>query len=127
MRNALESIRLADRWVDAWNRRDLRALLAMYVDAAEVHSPFVTLMSSVRDAALRGKAALEAHFEASWALGPRNRMMLEDIHLGEGTVTLNVRGGCAPKMQMEFGLDDDGRIAWSKARLTQDLPTPKAS
>ena len=125
--NALESIRLAERWVDAWNRRDLRALLAMYADTAEVHSPFVTLLSSVRDAALRGKAALEAHFQSSWALGPRNRMMLEDVHLEEETVTLNVRGGCAPKMQMEFRLDDTGRIVWSHSRLTQDLPTPRSA
>lgn len=126
MNNVLDALRLADRWVDAWNRRDLDALLALYGDGVEIHSPFVTLMPSVRDAALKGKAALTAHFEASWAVGPRSRMTLEDVHLAERGLTLYVRGGCAPKMEMEFRLDD-GLIAWSKSSLSQDLPTPRSA
>ena len=127
MNNVLDAIRLADRWVDAWNRRDLGSLLALYADSVEIHSPFVTLLSSVRDAALKGKAALASHFEASWAVGPRSRMALEDVRLAEDGLTLFVRGGCAPKMEMEFRLDDRGHIAWSTSRLPQDLPTPRSA
>jgi len=127
MNHVLEAIRLADRWVDAWNRRDLLGLLALYADGSEFHSPFVTLMPSVRDASIKGKAALTAHFEASWAVGPREKMALEDVRLSEGGMTLYVRGGCAPRMEMEFRLDGAGRIAWSKSCLTQDLPTPRSA
>ena len=127
MNSVLDAIRLADRWVDAWNRRDLEALLALYADGVEIHSPFVTLLPSVRDAALKGKAALTAHFEASWAVGPRDRMNLEDAHLAPGGVTLFVRGGCAPKMEMEFRLDERGLIAWSRSRLSRDLPAPRSA
>src|SRR6185503_6029139 len=127
MNNVLDAIRLADKWVDAWNRRALKSLLALYSDDVEVHSPFVTLMPSVRDASLKGKAALTAHFEASWAVGPRERMALEDVRLAEGGMTLYVRGGCAPRMEMEFRLDATGRIAWSKSCLTQDVPKPRSA
>ena len=127
MNNVLNAIRLADRWVEAWNLRNLRALLALYADDAEFHSPFVTLLASVTAPALRGKAALEAHFEASWSVGPREKMALEDVRLAEGGMTLVVRGGCSPKMEMEFRLDGAGLIAWSKSRRTQDVPTPRSA
>jgi ketosteroid isomerase-like protein len=127
MNNVLDAIRLADRWVDAWNRRDLGGLLALYADGSEFHSPFVTLLSSVRDASLKGKAALTSHFEASWAVGPRSKMALEDVRLAADGMTLFVRGGCAPKMEMEFRLDDDGHIHWSRSTLCQDLPKPRSA
>lgn len=127
MNNVLEAIRLADRWVNAWNLRNLRALLALYSDDAEFHSPFVTLLASVTAPALRGKAALEAHFEASWSVGPRERMTLEDVRLTDGGMTLYVRGGCAPKMEMDFRLDGDGLIVWSTSRRTQEVPTPRSA
>jgi hypothetical protein len=125
--NVLEAIRLADRWVDAWNRRDLLVLLALHAEDVEVHSPFVTLLPSVRGAAIKGKAALSAHFEASWAAGPRNRMTLEDVHLETDGVRLDVRGGCAPRMEMEFRLNDQGRIARSTSHLTREVPTPRSA
>jgi ketosteroid isomerase-like protein len=125
--NVLEAIRLADRWVESWNRRDLPALLALHAEDVEVQSPFVTLLPSVRDAAIRGKAALAAHFEASWAVGPRNMMALEDVHLEAEGIQLYVRGGCAPRMEMEFRLDEGGRIARSTSRLPRELPTPRSA
>ena len=125
--NVLDAIRLADRWVEAWNGRDLKVLLALHAENVEVHSPFVTLLPSVRGAAIKGKAALAAHFEASWAAGPRNRMTLEDVHLEAGGVRLDIRGGCAPRMEMEFLLDDRGRIARSTSRVQKDMPTPRSA
>ena len=127
MNNVLEAIRMAERWVDAWNRRNLGALLALYAEDAEFHSPFVTLLSSVTAPSLRGKPALTAHFEASWSVGSMGTMALEDVHLKENAVILYVRGGCAPRMQMEFRLDNSGLIAWSKSLLSQDLPTPRSA
>ena len=127
MKNVLDALRLADRWVDAWNRRNLHSLLALYAEDAEFHSPFVTLLASVTAPALRGKAALSAHFEASWAVGPWEMMALEDVRLSGDGMTLYVRGGCAPKMEMEFRLDSNGLIAWSRSRRTREIPTPRSA
>lgn len=126
MNKVLEAIRLADRWVDAWNRRDLRTLMGLYAEDAEFHSPFVTLLSSVTAPALRGKPALTAHFEASWSVGGRGKMALEDVRLVENGISLFVRGGCAPRMEMEFRLDNEGRIAWSASIQTNDEPRRSA-
>ena len=127
MKNVLDALRLADRWVDAWNHRSLHALLALYAEDAEFHSPFVTLLASVTAPALRGTAALSAHFEASWAVGPREMMALEDVRLSGDGMTLFVRGGCAPMMEMEFRLDGEGLIAWSSSRRTREVPTPRSA
>lgn len=118
---------LAERWVDAWNRRDLSSLLALYADDAEVVSPFVTLLASVRGASLRGKPALRVHFEASWTVGPGGRMEIEEIHSGRDELTFLVRGGCAPRMEMSFHLDGDGLIARSESRLCREVPTGGAA
>jgi SnoaL-like protein len=118
---------LAERWVDAWNRRELRSLLDLYADDAEFVSPFVTLLASVRGASLRGKPALRAHFEASWTAGPGGRMEIEEIHPGEDELTFPVRGGCADRMEMAFQLDSAGRIYRSTSRILSEVSTGGAA
>lgn len=123
----MNAMLLADHWVDAWNRRDLAELLTLYADDVAIVSPFVTLLASVRGASLRGKPALRAHFEASWAVGPGGRMELEEIRPGEDELTFLVRGGCAPRMEMSFRLNGEGLIARSESRLRGEVPTGGAA
>jgi len=123
----MNATQLAERWIDAWNRRDLTSLLALYAVDAEVVSPFVTLLSSVRGASLHGKPALRAHFEASWAVGNGGRMELEDLQADGAEARLFVRGGCADRMEMAFQLDSAGRIRGSMSRILRGLPTGGAA
>jgi ketosteroid isomerase-like protein len=50
-------------WVEAWNRRDLDAVLAHYADACAFTSPKALLVTG--HARLEGKAALRAYWEAA--------------------------------------------------------------
>jgi ketosteroid isomerase-like protein len=45
---------LVDRWLDAWNRHDLDAVMAMCADDIEFVSPFLAAMYVTPSGELRG-------------------------------------------------------------------------
>ena len=55
-----EAQAFAERWVDAWNRRDIDAVLAHYVDDATFISP--KAQTFVGTPVVRGKDALERYW-----------------------------------------------------------------
>ena len=60
-----EAFEFAARWVAAWNRRDIDAVLAHYVDDATFISPKAQLF--VGTSVIRGKAALEHYWRTGSA------------------------------------------------------------
>lgn len=60
-----EALEFATRWVAAWNRRDIDAVLAHYVDDATFISPKAQLF--VGTPVIRGKAALERYWRTGSA------------------------------------------------------------
>lgn len=61
---------LAERWLAAFNRRDLEALLALYADDAVHHSPKLREQRPETEGRVQGKAALRAWWERSFARLP---------------------------------------------------------
>jgi len=53
----------AQAWCDAWNRRDLDAVMSHYADDVRVCSPLVKKRFPNSDGWLRGAPALRAYFE----------------------------------------------------------------
>ncbi|MEZ5752097.1 MAG: nuclear transport factor 2 family protein, partial [Paracoccaceae bacterium] len=49
-------------WCDAWNRRDLDAVLDHYAEDVTIRSPLVAQRVGTPDGVLQGKAALRAYF-----------------------------------------------------------------
>ncbi len=60
-----EALAFARAWVDAWNRRDVAAVLAHFADDAVFTSPKAALF--VGDAVVRGKPALAAYWQRASA------------------------------------------------------------
>jgi steroid delta-isomerase len=60
-----EALEFAARWVAAWNRRDVDAVLVHYVDDATFISPKAQLF--VGTSVIRGKAALERYWRTASA------------------------------------------------------------
>jgi ketosteroid isomerase-like protein len=56
---------LVDRWLDARNRHDLDAVMAMCADDIEFVSPFLAAMYDTPSGVLRGKDALRGWFAQS--------------------------------------------------------------
>ena len=49
-------------WIEAWNRHDLEAVMAMIADDVEFISPYLPLMTDSDEDRLQGKAALRGWF-----------------------------------------------------------------
>ena len=73
----------AQNWVDAWNRRDLDAVMTHYADDVSVCSPLVKRRLQKSDGWLHGKSALRDYF----AIGMGN----PDLHFTLQSVLLGVQ------------------------------------
>lgn len=99
----------AAAWVDAWNRRDLEAIVAHYTDDVALCSPRVVERLGAPDGWLRGRAALRAYF----AIGLRNpalRFELVAVTVGVGAMTLVYRRENGALVTDCAELDGDGRM-----------------
>jgi ketosteroid isomerase-like protein len=69
--------RLAREWIDAWNRRDIEPVLAMYADDLSFTSP--TAFEVTGAPTVRGKAALRTYWRAALARIGSLRFSLDRI------------------------------------------------
>jgi ketosteroid isomerase-like protein len=71
----------AREWCEAWNRRDLDAVMAHYAEDVEFSSPTVVQRWGLPDGWLRGKDKLRANFEIGMQK-PGLRFELVDVLVG---------------------------------------------
>jgi hypothetical protein len=81
-----EAWRVAREWCEAWNRRDLDAIMQHYADDIELCSPTIVRRWGNIDGWLRGKAKLRENF----AIG----VMTPDLHFDLVDVLLGVNALC---------------------------------
>ncbi|GII54760.1 hypothetical protein Pth03_31490 [Planotetraspora thailandica] len=81
MLNDADKIEAAKHWVDAWNRRDLEAILGHYADDVEFQASTVVARWNRPDGVLRGKDELRRQFTRGLELAPGLRFQLEDVLL----------------------------------------------
>ena len=99
----------AAAWVDAWNRRDLDAIVAHYADDVALCSPRVVERLAAPDGWLRGKGSLREYF----AIGLRNpalRFELVAVTVGVGAMTVVYRRENGALVPDCAELDGDGRM-----------------
>lgn len=101
---------LASAWVDAWNRRDLDAILAHYADDVALCSPRVVERTGAADGWLHGKDALHRYFAIGVAV-PNLRFELVDVAVGVGALTVVYRRETGALVTDTCELDARGRIA----------------
>ncbi|MGE0828745.1 MAG: nuclear transport factor 2 family protein [Hyphomonadaceae bacterium] len=56
---------LAKRWCEAWNARDIDAILALYAEPLEFSSPFVSALGFGPEGIIHGKGMFRAYLEAA--------------------------------------------------------------
>lgn len=79
----------ARSWLDAFNAKDLDAILAHYAEGIEHSSPTVARLLGEPSGVVRGKAALRAYFEkALAAAGASLHYRRERLYVGAHGVTL---------------------------------------
>jgi ketosteroid isomerase-like protein len=85
-----EAWKAAKEWCDAWNRRDLDAIMHHYSDEVEFSSPTVIKRWGIADGWLRGKAKVRENF----AIGLKSsglRFELVDVLLGVNSMCVVYR------------------------------------
>jgi ketosteroid isomerase-like protein len=100
---------LGRRWIDAWNDRDLEAILEHYADDIELRSPRVAERFGTADGRLRGKGRLREYFALGLAK-PDLRFELVEVLEGPGTMTVVYRRESGALVADCSELDSDGRI-----------------
>ena len=84
----------AAAWIDAWNRRDLEAVLAHFAEDARFRSPKALVLTG--RAELHGKPALRAYWQAALGRSPRDGEA-DDATADDGyVVLLGLRRHCVP-------------------------------
>ncbi len=85
-----EARQTAGAWCDAWNRRDLDAIMDHYADDVAFSSPTVVKRWGIADGWLRGKAKLRENF-AIGVKAPNLRFELIDVLLGVSSMCVVYR------------------------------------
>ena len=103
-----EAWKAARDWCDAWNRRDLDAIMDHYSDDVEFSSPTVIKRWGIADGWLRGKAKVRENF----AMGVKVsnlRFELVDVLLGVNAMCVVYRRESGALVTDLVELDDNGK------------------
>ncbi len=101
---------LARGWCDAWNRRDIDAIMAHYAEDVEFNSPTIVHRWGNADGWIRGNARLRANFEIG-VKAPNLRFDLIDVLLGVNAICVIYRRetGTLVSDLVEFNSEGLGR------------------
>ena len=77
----------AQNWVDAWNNRDLDAVMMHYADDVPVCSPLVKRRLNKSDGWLHGKSALRDYFAVGMG-NPDLQFTLKSVHVGVQSMSM---------------------------------------
>ena len=105
----------AERWFAAWNARDADAIVDLYADDVEFHSPFVARLGLSEDGQLKGKAAFDGYVRS--ALPRVRNLQFDPIGVCEGVKDhiLVYRNQSGHVVAEQHDYDDDGLIRFASA------------
>lgn len=87
--DAIHAEQFAKSWTEAWNNRDLDALMDHYSETVVFHSPFIKLLNESEQTTIHGRSALREYFQRGMEAYPHMRFQLHRTGLGAGSITLN--------------------------------------
>lgn len=120
----------AARWIDAWNRMDLDAVLALWSDDMEFCSPLAEELTG--SPVLHGKAAVAAYWRQALAAAVELRFDLAEVYWDPGaravTILYRRRRGADLRLAGELvRLGGDGRGTHGIALHGAGLPPGAAA
>lgn len=108
----------AKDWINAWNARDLDAVLAHYSEDCTFTSPFVARFAGEPGGRLTGKASLRAYWTAALAALPALHFELVDVLTGVDCIMILYRGHRGQSAEV-FELGADGKVVRGLALYAQ--------
>lgn len=107
--------RFARDWVTAWNDRDLDAVLALFADDAEFHSPRIAKVTGEAEASLKGKAAIRAYWEKALAQSANVFFEIDRVFAGAETVTILYTNHRSETVAETFIFDESRNVRLASA------------
>ncbi len=86
-----DPVGFADRWISAWNARDIDAVLTHYADDVVFTSPTALRFAPETGGTVRGKDALRRYWTVALEGNPGLHFELVGVYTGVDTVALNYR------------------------------------
>ena len=83
--------RVAQSWIDAWNQRDLDAIMEHYSDDVEFWSPLIVKRLGIASGKIEGKAQLRAYFARGLEAYPNLHFTLLQVLSGVDSITIYYR------------------------------------
>jgi hypothetical protein len=86
-----EAERIANEWLEAWNARDVDAVMAHFHPDVTVVSPLAATIGIAPDGKVRGRDAVRAYYEQGLAGVPDLHFTLETVLVGVDGLTVLYR------------------------------------
>jgi len=106
-------VEFARAWAEAWNRRDVEAVLAHFHPAADFASPVARMIGFSIDGSVKGKEALRRYWTAALQRNPELRFEILDVYAGVDSLVMIYRtqdgARRAEVLIFEDGLASSGR------------------
>jgi ketosteroid isomerase-like protein len=100
----------AKEWIQAWNRRDLEAVLSHYTEDVEFQSPLVVKLLGETSGTVRGKQNLREYFRKALAAFPGD-LEIELLGVYQGVESLLVHFQAKGRKAVEvMELNQEGKV-----------------
>jgi ketosteroid isomerase-like protein len=105
----------ARAWVQAWNDRDLEAILSHYAGTIVFHSPRIDLILGTGEAFITGKDTLRTYWREALARSPQLYFELDEVLIGSNALTLLYTNHRDEKVAETVVFDESGAVTLSIA------------
>ena len=105
----------AGRYYDAWNARNVDAILALYADDIEFSSPYIAALGFSPDGVIIGKPMLKLYFEKALERAPDLKFVPESLCVGARGHTLIYRNHRGERAAEHHEVDAVGLIVRAEA------------
>lgn len=110
----------ADEWVQAWNNKDIEAIMSHYVDSVVFSSPFI-LKAQINDkGTIQGKSELRKYFESALVKNPNLHFDLKHIMVGIKSITLIYTRKGTMLASEAMILNDEGKVVEGLSHYSVD-------
>ncbi len=105
----------ARRYYEAWSKRDVNAICALYADDIEFSSPYIAALGFAPDGIIVGKVMLRAYVERALERAPNLTFKPEGLFVGARGHTLLFSTHRGERMAETHELDPAGLIVRADA------------
>lgn len=105
----------AARYYDAWNARNVDAILALYAEDIEFSSPYIAALGFSPDGVIHGKPILKLYFEKALERAPELKFVPESLCVGARGHTLIYRNHRGERAAEHHEMDAVGLIVRAEA------------